>query len=93
MNPNLEIIQKQIVEEITTEQRNIKLSLVEDCIKTERLLFGFYPDTHKHVIEQPAQTFDYYYDMEIEQLEVECASLQAKASAAARALINWGGRL
>ena len=91
MNANLETINQQIIAEIETEQRNIKLCLVEDCIKAERMLFAFYPNTHKHVIEEPGATFDYYYEMEVEQLEIEHASLCAKLSAAARALINWGG--
>lgn len=92
MNPNLETIRQAAIEEIETEQLNIKLSLVRDCINTEKLLFGFYGDSHKHVIEQPGNTFDKYYDMPVEELAIECASLQAKASAAARALINWGGK-
>jgi len=89
MTDILKNIRDAVTEEIKTEQLNIRLSIVRDCINCERFLFAHYPSTHKWVIEQPGNAFDYYYDMEIGQLELECASLQAKASAAARAFINW----
>ncbi len=93
MNPNLKTIEQSVIAEIETEQANIKLSLVRDCMNVEKFLFAHYPDTHKAIINDWYGVFSKYYDMEIEELEVELAILGAKASAAARALINWGGML
>jgi len=93
MTDILEKIKQEVIQDIETEQRNIKLSLVQDCLNTEKFLFAHYPDTHSRVINNWYGTFVYYYDMPVEQLEAELASLGAKASAAARALINWGGML
>lgn len=88
MTEQLENIRRDAIAEIETEQRNIKLSLVRDCMNTEKLLFAHYPETHKEVITNWYGLFCHYYDMPVSQLEVECASLQAKASAAVRAFID-----
>jgi len=88
MTEQLENIRREVIEEIETEQMNIKLSLVRDCINTERFLFAHYPDTHSAVINDWLSVFNYYYDMDIEQLQVELASLCAKGSAAARMFVD-----
>lgn len=75
--------------EAINENKNEKITLVEDVFKVMRLLFGFGMNEHLKAITEPEQVFDTLYDMSIDDLELYLASLSATASMKARELAGF----
>jgi hypothetical protein len=81
-----EMLISKIEKEINDEQMRIKISLVEDVIKVKRLLAGWGFHAQLEVLTNPVAVFDELMEMEPEQLELDCAFLQAQASGYVRHL-------
>lgn len=70
------LILKALIDLIETEQRQIKVSLIEDIFKAGRCLAGFNPQFNEYL--QPTTfMFDCLYELDIERLEVLLANLSA----------------
>lgn len=74
---------------VITDKEKEKLSLIEDIIKVEKLLFGFQVPGHDLWLNEPGKLFDSLFDMNIGDLELHLASLSAEASQQARILAGF----
>jgi len=70
------LIIRALIDLIETEQRQIKVSIIEDIFKAGRCLAGFNPQFSEYL--QPSTfMFDCLYELDIERLEVLLAQLSA----------------
>jgi hypothetical protein len=83
-------IVKTLVQLMDTERRQIKICAVEDCMKAKRLLAGWGLNDHLGVLSNPAEWFDYFYSLEIEDLHKELDILTATGSEYAQRIHNLG---
>lgn len=75
------------------EQKNMKLTALEDVMRAVRLLAGW--DLYPDFIKSPGQVFDKYNDMEIEELYQEKEALEHLANEYVQGIHfkNKGGRI
>ena len=77
------LIVQTLIDLIETEQRQIKVSLIEDIFKAGRCLSGFNPAFNEYI--QPSTfMFECLYELDIERLELLLANLSATLSQEAR---------
>lgn len=76
----------KLIEVAVAENRSEKICLIEDIFKVGRLLFGMNVPDFDQFIYAPSKPFDRLYDLTIEQLEVELATVSAIMSRRARVL-------
>lgn len=81
---------EKLISAIEEEQRMIKTTSAEDCMKLAKMLCGFEIEEFKNVMELLPQWFDYFYDMEIEQMHAEIERMSAIASEHVQKLHNLG---
>ena len=77
------LIVRALIDLIETEQRQIKVSLIEDIFKAGRCLAGFNSSFNEYINPTPFM-FDCLYELDIERLELLLAGLSAKLSQEAR---------
>jgi len=84
-------IAKKLIQMMDQEKRSIRVCAVEDCMKAKRLLAGWGIEEHKSVLAIPAEWFDYFYSLDIEDLHKELEVLSAEASEYAQKIHNLYG--
>jgi len=84
---------KKLVQMMDQEQKNIKITALEDVMRNVRLLAGW--GQYPQFIESPGKVFDKYDDMSIEELYTEKESLEAMANEYVQGIHfkNKGGRI
>jgi len=75
---------KKLVQMMDQEQKNMHLIALEDVMRAVRLLAGW--GQYPQFIESPANIFDKYHDMDIEDLFIERDMLGRLASEYAQAV-------
>ena len=83
-------IAKTLVLMMDTERFNIRVCAVEDCMKAKTLMAGWGLLDHISILSNPAEWFDYFYDLEIEELHNLEDAMKAEASEYACKLHNLG---
>ena len=70
------LIVRALIDMIETEQRQIKVSLIEDIFKAGRCLAGFNTQFSEYLLPTTFM-FDCLYELDIERLELLLAQLSA----------------
>lgn len=71
---------KDAVEALSKEQRELKLDSVHAAMSAAKQLYIFGVKGYEDIISCPEKWFDYYYDMNFEQLHQELENMSAMAT-------------